>query len=236
MDAIDYWKLCSEYSVVQAALLICGAIPDTLQYEVHQYAHKRPEGFVAVQTALGNAIRTGRLETTVEVYDEDDFGGNRSLNLHGTLVHAASLNGFLVAQGTHSAFFDRAATHLEIASRPGTSYFPLKLDAAIKAWNAVTRDPERLRGRSPKQALENWLTEHAAELGLLNRNGDLNRSGIEEICKVANWRPQGGATPTPSANAEPAAPPLIQLPDPRPLVRNPPRESFVADLDDEIPF
>lgn len=236
MDAIDYWKLCSEYSIVQAALLICGAIPDTLQYEVDQYAHKRPQGFVAVRTALCNAVRTERLEPSVEVYDQNDFGGPATLNSHETLIHVACLNRFLIANGTYSAFFDRSAPDMEIASQAGAPYFPPKLDAAIKAWTAVTRDPERLRGKSPKQALEGWLIEHAAELGLLNRKGDPNRSGIEEICKVANWKPEGGATPTPSARVEPAAPPLLMLPVPSPPVRLGPPDELIYDLDDEIPF
>jgi len=234
MDAIDYWKLCSEYSVVQAALLICGALPDTLQYEVHTNPRKRPEGFVAVETALCNAIRTGRLEPSAEVYDQDEFG-TQSLNLHQTLVHVGDLNRFLIENGTYSAFFDRSAPHTAIGSQPGTRRFPPKLDAAIRAWTAVTGEPERLRGKSPKQALESWLIEHAAELGLLNRNGDPNRSGIEEICKVANWKPEGGATPTPSARVEATAPPLLMLPVPRPPIRLAPPE-IVDDLDDEIPF
>ena len=55
---------------------------------------------------------------------------------------------------------------------------------------------------------------------------------------MANWKPEGGATPTPSAaKVESPARPLIRLPDPRPAVRESgPRETFSADLDDEIPF
>jgi len=78
-----------------------------------------------------------------------------------------------------------------------------------------------------------WLTEHAAELGLLNKEGRPNLTGIEEICKVANWKPEGGATPTPTSEAYPSQRPLIRLPEP---AKPTPRRSFSADLDDAIPF
>jgi hypothetical protein len=236
MDAIDFWKLCSEYSIIQAALLICGALPDDLQYEVETYDNRRPAGYVAVRTALYNAVRTERIPATVVEYDRDESGGAGSLNLHETLIAFYDLNRFLKAHGMVSTFFDRPVPDMWMDSE--RARYPPKLEAAIKAWTAVTDDPARLRGKSPKQALEAWLIEHAAELGLLNRKGEPNRNGIEEICKVANWKPEGGATPTPSASKlESPARTLIKLPDPRPTGRSSgPRESFSADLDDEIPF
>lgn len=236
MDVIDYWKLCSEYSIIQAALLICGAVPDDLQYEVERNDRNRPPGYVAVRTALYNAIRSDTLAATVVELDRDEYGGAPSMNPHETLIRYDDLNRFLKANGMVSAIFDRPAPGVENSLQPGSVYYPRKLDAALKAWVAVTGDPECLRGKSPKQALEAWLLEHAADLGLVNRNGEPNRNGIEEICKVANWKPEGGATPTPSAaKAESPARSLIKLPDPRPTEpASPPRESF--DLDDEIPF
>ena len=113
---------------------------------------------------------------------------------------------------------------------------PPKLAAAIKAWSAVSGYPARLRGKSPKQAIADWLVENAGTLGLHNRDGSINRTGIEEICKVANWKPGGGATPTPAlATLAPvaAARPLIRLPPPP---AESVRRDFSADLDDEIPF
>ncbi|MND07504.1 hypothetical protein D3C83_295210 [compost metagenome] len=53
-------------------------------------------------------------------------------------------------------------------------------------------------GKSPKQALEKWLREHALEFGLTTEDGSPNGTGIEEAAKVANWQPGGGAPKTPS--------------------------------------
>jgi len=238
MEAIDFWKLCSHFSVVQAALLICGASPDNIQFDVENNERSRPHGYVAARSALVHAIRMGTLEAEVVEIEDDTFGGPPDLSLHRTLIHCGDLDRFLKSKGVVSAFFDRSSGDVEVPVKADGHLFPRKLDAAIKAWTAVTGDPERLRGKSPKQALEAWLTEHAAELGLLNKDGAPNRSGIEEICKVANWKPEGGATPTPSAKSVQVTPSLIQLPDPRRTVplAPPPRETFSADLDDEIPF
>lgn len=87
---------------------------------------------------------------------------------------------------------------------PWGSHYAPKLAAAVAAWEAVTSDPKRLRGKSPKQALEAWLTEHAAEYDLVNKDGTPNKTGIEEAAKVANWQPAGGAPKTPTPLQKPS--------------------------------
>jgi len=81
-------------------------------------------------------------------------------------------------------------------------YYAPKLAAANDAWKAVTSDKTWLRGRSPKKAIELWLKENAARYGLLNKDGTPNATGIEEIAKVANWKPAGGAPTTPKDRRE----------------------------------
>jgi len=71
-------------------------------------------------------------------------------------------------------------------------YVP-KLAIAIKAWREVA-DP---MGKTPLQALREYLESNAQELGLLNRDGTPNKTGIEQIASVANWQPTGGAPKTP---------------------------------------
>jgi len=68
-----------------------------------------------------------------------------------------------------------------------------KLAIAIKAWQKVT-DP---RGKTPLQALREYLESNAKELGLIKDDGKFNREGMEQIAKVANWQPTGGAPKTP---------------------------------------
>jgi hypothetical protein len=61
MDELDYWRLCDEVSVVQAALLIVGEDPSKRQdYIENEPSKNRPRGYDAVRAALVNAIRGNR--------------------------------------------------------------------------------------------------------------------------------------------------------------------------------
>jgi hypothetical protein len=119
-----------------------------------------------------------------------------------------------------------------------------QLAAAVRAWNEVTADTGALNGKTPKKALEIWLRKHANEYGLTNKDGNPNELGIEEICKVANWKPAGGASPTSVATLTP--PPEEKSSWTRRVRPNPPtrranRPALLAtttppDIDDDIPF
>ncbi|MNW19515.1 hypothetical protein D3C71_2195380 [compost metagenome] len=69
--------------------------------------------------------------------------------------------------------------------------------AAVDAWTSIYSNPELLSGKSPKTALLKWLNEHASEYGLTKEDGMPNATAMEEIAKVANWKPEGGASKTP---------------------------------------
>jgi hypothetical protein len=118
-----------------------------------------------------------------------------------------------------------------ISNKGGEFYAP-KLAAAVRAWNEVTSSPEALNGKTPKKALEVWLRKHANEYGLTNKDGNPNELGIEEICKVANWKPAGGASPTPTSVSQPAVGPKATPRKVRPTT--PTREPDVI-IDDAVP-
>jgi hypothetical protein len=60
MQGLDYWRLCDELSVVQAALLIAGCDPSSDGEYVEGWAHEmRPMGYEAAKTAISNALRRG---------------------------------------------------------------------------------------------------------------------------------------------------------------------------------
>lgn len=111
-----------------------------------------------------------------------------------TLLHRADLVTWLESAGFRTGFFFPMATDTPDYLDPKNSRYAPKLAAAVRAWQAVT-DP---RGKHPKQALEKWLREHAAEFGLSDDEGKPNETGIGEVAKVANWQPGGGAPKTPS--------------------------------------
>jgi hypothetical protein len=75
--------------------------------------------------------------------------------------------------------------------------FSPKLAAAIAAWQAVTAQSHLLSATTVKGAMKAWLHRNAAALGLLKADGSENKQAIEDIAKVANWNPEGGAPETP---------------------------------------
>jgi hypothetical protein len=235
MSAINFWKLCTEYSVYQAAMLVAGHDPQDYEELGDSEVAKKARGYAAVRTALCNAINGGSLHTAAKSHF-DDYG-DTSLNIYQTLVRVSDLDAFVKAAGLVCEIFDRTSQPAACRLTASNPYYSRKLDAANKAWAAVTSDRRLLAGKSPKQALQKWLGEHAAEFGLISKDGKPNVTGIEEICKVANWKPEGGATPTQgflnsgTDSGFTATPPLQER------ERQPqPRESFSADLDDDIPF
>jgi len=236
LDRLDYWKICNDFTVVQAALIVCGISPEQQQWKVERTTDSLcPPGYVAIRTALRHGLQNGSIKPTKPFYQTDDEGEEtRYFDIEQTTISASEVDRFLRSVGSYCEFFDEVARN-NAPSDAVRSPMPPKLAAAVKAWEAVSSDSGRLRGRSPKQALEQWLLENAKDLGLINRGGQPNRTGIEEICKVANWKPEGGATPTPAAIEEAVG--TIAAQD-RPLVKLPPPPPPPApwDLDDEIPF
>lgn len=212
---MDYWRLCDELTVIQAALLIVGEDPAGAQEWVLGWdAEKRPKGFDAAFAALKNAIGANTLPATIrrrsweQGWNEDpEEGQDMGRDGRGrTIIYEAhpdwglstlsvvDLKEWLAKRGFRTGFFFPLATDApDYLDRTHPRYAP-KLAAAVQAWLSVGD----ASGKSPKQTLEKWLREHAVEFGLTNEDGNPNNTGIEESAKVANWQPGGGAPKTPA--------------------------------------
>ncbi len=72
--------------------------------------------------------------------------------------------------------------------------YTVKLNAAVRAWenNAIPRP-----GRTVKQTGADWITENAADLGLIGKDGKPIAAAISEASTVANWEIKGGPAKTP---------------------------------------
>lgn len=197
MEPLDYWRLCDEFSVVQAALLIVGEDPAQLQDDVDRNAPSyRPPGYDAARTAMMNAIKGKRLPATL-VDIEDDNGNRYGPDWGQTRIAVEDLRTWLRSRGITTGFFFPAA---EAGPEYLSDFHPnysAKLAAAIEAWTVVSGNPEIRRGKSVKQALVVWLRQHANEFGLTKEDGNPNEQGIEDVAKIANWDTKGGAPKTP---------------------------------------
>ena len=147
-----------------------------------------------------NALHNQSIEGVLVEQQNCDTNGNPagsiegSVDVYKSLVNVESLKQWLRFKGFKSDFFFPEPTETLDFLDPSNPRYAPKLAASVRAWQAVT-DAGR---KSPKQALDKWLREHAAEYNLTNDKGKPIEQAIEECSKVANWNPKGGATKTPT--------------------------------------
>ena len=199
-DDLDYWRLCDELSVYEAALLVVGQSPSKWSNVERLISEKQPRGYEAARTAIRNALSSGRINGTIKPEYTDDFNSNShpisgTVDLHSSRVEVESLKTWLISRGFKRGFFFPNPVEEPGYLEPANPRYAPKLAAAIQAWLAVTETG----GRTPKQALSKWLREHAATFDLTDEDGTPNETGIEEAAKVANWQPGGGAPKTPGS-------------------------------------
>ncbi len=152
-------------------------------------------GYEAAKTAIIAALRKKKVEGTLVPLFESDFNGNMSFSIEGSInvkesmIDVESLRSYFEKKGLKSGFFATKTTERPDYLNPTNSRYAPKLAAAIGAWLAVTNPGKK----SPKQALEKWLREHAAEYGLVDEDGNPVNQAVEDCSKVANWSQTGGA-------------------------------------------
>ena len=226
LNELDYWRLHDSMSLAQAAILIIGLTPSALgpdherapyikidnPFEGAGQEPKPDEQHIeitgklnAVVSALIMAVKGKHLKAkevyrnkrTYEQFDGDDFAEqwipSDEIDPHGTVVEVVDLIKWLDTKNIRPNFFLPTTTSTPDYLNPINTRYAPKLAAAVRAWQAVT-DPN---GKTPKQALVKWLRENAALFGLTDEEGKINEDGIEQVAKVANWHPGGGAAKTP---------------------------------------
>jgi hypothetical protein len=203
MEGLDYWRLCDELTIIQAALLVAGREPSgNAQYNAEKTIHP-PVGYEAAREAISNALRRGAIKGQLVPLYEHDINGNicgesqGSVDIHSSRVEVDSLKAWLAGRGLKTGFFFPERPVAQDYLNPKRPRYAPKLAAAVFAWLA-TGDESTSKAKSPKQALTKWLREHASEFGLTDEDGKPNETGIEEAAKVANWQPGGGAPKTPA--------------------------------------
>ena len=206
MEGLDYWRLCDELNIIQAALLIAGEDPSSDQAYIEDWEiEKRPSGYEAAKAALSRACMDGKVDGKYIPTPEFDMNGNHLGPIEGTIdliqssVVVADLKSWLMQRGIRPVFFFPEGEETPSFLDKDHPRYAQKLAAAVSAWLAIDSE-HALAGKSPKQALLRWLRENSVEFGLTDDDGKLNELGIEECAKVANWKERGGAPRTPSSN------------------------------------
>ncbi len=193
----------------------------------------RPLGYEAAKTAIVNALKRGDIKRSIVWQPECDRNGNivgdtDIVEIFESIVSVESLRGFLKKRGISSGFFFPDDFDDRNYLDPENPFYAPKLAAAVVAWESVSSNERLLDGKTPKQAIEKWLREHASEYGLTGTDGNPIAAAIEQISKVSNWRPEGGAAKTPT-------PPQVKVNPPTPEKHASNQSDTLFD-DSEIPF
>lgn len=223
MDYLGYWRLLDALTIEQAALLIIGQDPENV-LDTRGY---NPVAN-AIETGLRSDAITGGLRmlpeykmsdsegqqlyrpegegmglaravpstSIIKIFDEPGDVHTLVVDHARSFVYVDSLKDWLESKGYRPAFFfPDNKTGLDYMS-PDHPRYSAKLAAAVKVWEAMA-DEDLYSGKSPKGGMEAWLKTNYKELGLVWK-GKINRTGIEEVAKVANWIEVGGAPTTPN--------------------------------------
>ncbi|HAE99933.1 MAG TPA: hypothetical protein DCO68_03140 [Methylophilaceae bacterium] len=196
-ENLDYWRLCDELSLEQAACLIIGINPSSEEGSncPSWKVHEQPFGYHAALTAITNALRRKTIKGIVSREKLYDINGNPydevedSIIIRESKVDVESLKLWLVSRGFRKGFFFPEPISATDYLDPKNPRYAPKLALAVEAWLAVTDSGKK----SPKQALEKWIREHAAQFGLVDDEGKPIEAAVEECSKVANWNLSGGA-------------------------------------------
>lgn len=234
MKGIEFWRLCDELSVVQAALLVVNCDPAQYSSVEEWEVEDRPEGYEAVKTTIKTSIFAGKLQAKIKHRAEpahfDYIVGEGAGELvpadnpdwNETYIEVKDLVDLLSGKGYRTGFFFTANDNLPAYLDERHSHYSSKMGAVFAVWNAMQDSPDLLNGRTVKQAMTIWLRKNAVRFGLHKDDGNPNEQAIEEIAKVANWDARGGAPKTDSlpqlvsSNPTPQPPPPIRKSKPPP--------------------
>lgn len=137
MSAFEYWRLCEQLTLIQAALLMAGHDPSGIEHDVEGLSpRQQPSGYAACRQALISAIEAKSLNGFL-AYDEGyDSGGIHYSRLAAvrSCVNTAEVADWLRSKGVNSNFFipepEAPKKYLDMRHER----FAPKLAAAIRAW------------------------------------------------------------------------------------------------------
>ncbi len=118
MDSLDYWRLCDELNIIQAAHLLIGMVPGEVEAMFaggSELTGKSRSKYIidlnAAQTAITNALRRGSIQGNIVPNTEFDINGNSigfvvgTINPEESQLEVASLKRWLAERGFTTGFF-----------------------------------------------------------------------------------------------------------------------------------
>lgn len=222
MDYLNYWRLLDVLTIEQATLLILDQDPENVldargyhpvamaiehgleNDAIKGVSVKRPDDIMMDNRNQAlykkHGAETHGLVRAIPSTYKGGIRQNGDLYVyhvdHGeSVVDVGSLKAWLQNRGIRPRFFFPDTDVVPGYMSPDHPRYSAKLAAAVKVWQAMD-DDNLYSGKSPREGMSTWLESRYKELGLV-WNGKINKTGIEEITKVANWITAGGAPTTP---------------------------------------
>jgi hypothetical protein len=200
---LEPWRICDELTLTQAMCLIFGFEPydpEELNQPFDYQSNVKIEDWDAVLMALKTGLNSEEIEGIIvrfaQLSPSRETADSVDENL--SIVRVNSLRLWLQKKQIASNFFLTESRSVSAAYLdPDHPNYSPKMAACVSAWEAV--EGQDNSGKSTKHVLIKWLTANASRFGLVNIDGSLNKKGIEECAKVANYRPGGGAPKTPTS-------------------------------------
>lgn len=213
MGNLQHWKICSKLTPIQAALLIAELDPNDYRKLLQMDIIEWPDEVIPILQAIQQDIITEELpasyrkkcipEESVSLDDDDIFYycesyslikdiDNNSTNAYfilpeidwdQTYIKVTDLIIWLRKKDYPSIFFDT------IEKRK----YPLKLQAAIDAFEHYLNNYSAESSSREKTFISDWLEKNYEKYSLIdNITGEMSKSTIESISRIANPDPKGG--------------------------------------------
>ncbi len=188
------WLLASSLSIVEAALLLIEVEPQGVSQFVNGWDdHEKPVGFIAARNSIASALRAEEIQGEINfTYTEgmEELDHATGMDYAGSFVFVPSLREWLVERGFTTGFFFSNGLTSGFRDAGHPRYSP-KLAAIVEAWESYDLESSELG--TPKQRIMKWLRLNANRFDLTNEEGSPREKVIDELAKVANWAPRGGA-------------------------------------------
>lgn len=233
-DPLEGWRLADRLSVDHAAMFIAEVDPADMRGDLVRY--DKYKGYLAaLQEAIrGNRLKADLAYPLYRQNPWDEDAPSSSLyvsvpadlpleKLRGmpapdpnkpirlqdepdwtrTTIEVEDLKAWLRSKRQFPAFFFPTEVPPDFMNPDDPRYSP-KLACAVAAWEAVTGPAKS----SVKQAIEDWVRKNWERFGGLDKEGKVPKAAVEEIGKVVNWVPEGGAPRAGGGQVPRTSPPL----------------------------
>ena len=193
------WRKTPYLTVDEAMNLIFGVLPGTYEF-VRAHESKMPSESVPIYRKLVHDIDEfklcvnyhGRKITDMSVLTLIKGVTEKNKSLYpfwweNYKILTEDLKEWLQRNGFSSTFFEIKPANIPDFMNSDLTMHSYKLAAAVKAWEHFYIHGLTHPKKSPKQNILAWLRENAESLNL-----DSEQS-MEEIAKIVNWKPDGGA-------------------------------------------